>query len=180
MWVCQQNAAFGCRPGEDVGIGRGTEPHILYAHHVEIGALTIKAPQDIAVEVSSLTSLSTRILPGFRAGQQRRTQVALGALALLDGASSLCRSLVARAKVLFKRFRRSQIATDDCVDVGKIQCVIRLDDGFGCCPGFEGVQDQLQQDPALADAKDARRFLAQWNDNGQWLEIQQRHWADSQ
>src|SRR5205085_10042152 len=80
---------------------------------------------------SSLTSSSTLLLPGLRAGQQDRTQVALGALGLLDLAPGRRRRRVALAQILFKRSGGRQVAADDRVNIGQVERVIRLDDGLG-------------------------------------------------
>src|SRR5947209_5613902 len=103
---------------------------------------------------SSLTSLSTRLLLGLRAGQQDRAKVALRALAFLDRAPRLPRRVVALTQVLLEQGGGGQVAADDGVHVGQAQRVIGLDDGLRGGPGLEGAKHQLQQDAALADAED--------------------------
>ena len=96
------------------------------------------------LKFSSLSSLSTRFLLGFRAGQQDRAQVALGPLELLNLPSGLGGRLVALAEVVFKRGGVRQVAADDRVDVGQLERVLGLHDGLGRGPGLERTQDQLQ------------------------------------
>jgi hypothetical protein len=98
-----------------------------------------------------------------------------GALEFLDLAPGLRGRLVAAAEVVFKRSRARQVAADDRVNVGQFEHVVGLDDGLGRGPGLERTKDQFQQDTALADAEDARRFLAEWDRNCQRLEIKHRH-----
>src|SRR5262249_38671689 len=98
-----------------------------------------------ALKFSSLTSLSTLLLLGLRAGQQDRAQVTLGALELLDLTPGLRGRLVALAKVVFKRSGVRQVAADDRVNLGQLERVIGLDDALGCGPSLERTKDQLQQ-----------------------------------
>lgn len=112
------------------------------------------------MKFSSLTSLSTRLLLGLHAGQQDRAQVALGTLEFLDLAAGLRRRLLALAQIGFKRNRGRQVAAEDGVNVGQVKGVIGLDNGLRRGPGLESMQDQFQEDAALAHAKDARGILA--------------------
>src|SRR5262249_49763892 len=124
---------------------------------------------------SSLTSLSKRLLLGLRTGQQDRAQIALRALGFLDPAPRLGRLFVALTQVVFKGSRGSQVTADDRIHVGQTERVIGLDNGLGRGPGLERTKDQFQEHPALADAKDSRRLLAERHRNGQRLEIKHCH-----
>jgi hypothetical protein len=53
-----------------------------------------------------------------------------------------------------------QIISDNREDVAELQGVIYADDLLGRGSALVGTNDQLQQNATLADAKDARRFLA--------------------
>src|SRR6266446_8481100 len=114
-----------------------------------------------ALKFSSLTSLSTRFLLGFRAGHQNCTEIILRALRLLDGALVFGRRLIAGAQVLFKWFRSRQVASDDSVNVRQVQRVIRLDNGLGRGASFEGIKNQFQEHSTLTNAQDSSRFLAE-------------------
>src|SRR5690348_10347580 len=100
------------------------------------------------LKFSSLTSLSMRILLGFRTGQQDRTQVSLGALRLLNGASRFRSNLLADAQVFFERSWGNEVTADDRINVGQVQRIIGLNDSLGCGPGLESPKDQFEKDTA--------------------------------
>ena len=102
------------------------------------------------------------------AGHQAFAQVASRRLGRFDHAARFGRGIVALPQVFIDRTRIGEVIADYGVRVRQAERVEGLDDALGGFASPEGVNNQLQQHPAIADAEDTRRVLAQGaaTDNG--------------
>src|SRR5262249_7733768 len=90
-------------------------------------------------------------------GQHDLAQMVPRALKRLDLPPGFLGRLVALLQVILERHRVREIAADYRVHIGQFERVIRLHDGLGGCAGLEGMEHQLQEDPAPAHPEDAGR-----------------------
>jgi hypothetical protein len=107
--------------------------------------------------------------------QQDFAEVALGSLECLDSPPSFFGRLVAFPQVVIEWGWGREVATDHCVDIGQFESVKGLHDGLGSGTSLESMDHQLQEHAAVANAKNPRRLLTEWDRDRERFKINGCH-----